>query len=62
MFKAMREEIRGVQERDPAARSWLEIVLCYPGYHAIVLHRAAHWLWQRNFKLMGRSSLSWAGF
>lgn len=54
MFKAMREEIRGVQERDPAARSWLEIVLCYPGYHAIVLHRAAHWLWHRNFKLTGR--------
>lgn len=54
MFKAMREEIRGVQERDPAARSWVEIVLCYPGFHAITLHRAAHWAWRRNLKLFGR--------
>ena len=55
MFKAMREDIRGVKERDPAARSWLEIVLCYPGFHAIVLHRAAHWVWRRNLKLLGRT-------
>ncbi len=54
MFKAMREEIKGVQERDPAARSWVEIVICYPGFHAIVLHRAAHWAWRRNLKLSGR--------
>ena len=54
MFKAMREDIRGVRERDPAARYWLEIVLCYPGFHAIVLHRAAHWAWRRNLKLLGR--------
>ena len=55
MFKAMREDIRGVKERDPAARFWLEIVLCYPGFHAIILHRAAHWLWRRNLKLLGRT-------
>jgi len=55
MFKAMREDIRGVKERDPAARFWLEIVLCYPGFHAIILHRAAHWLWRRNIKLLGRT-------
>jgi serine O-acetyltransferase len=54
MFKAMREEIKGVQERDPAARSWVEIVVCYPGFHAIILHRAAHWAWRRNLKLFGR--------
>lgn len=54
MFKAMREEIRGVQERDPAARSWLEVVLCYPGFHAVMLHRVAHWAWNRNLKLLGR--------
>lgn len=54
MFKAMREEINGVKERDPAARSWVEIVLCYPGFHAIMLHRAAHWAWSRNLKLLGR--------
>ena len=55
MFKAIREDIRGVKERDPAARFWLEIVLCYPGFHAIILHRAAHWLWRRNIKLLGRT-------
>ncbi len=55
MFKAMREDIRGIKERDPAARFWLEIVLCYPGFHAIILHRAAHWLWRRNIKLLGRT-------
>ena len=55
MFKAMREDIRGVRERDPAARFWLEIVLCYPGFHAIILHRAAHWVWRRNLKLLGRT-------
>ena len=54
MFKAMRTEIRGIKERDPAARSWVEIVICYPGFHAIVLHRAAHWAWRRNLKLFGR--------
>ena len=54
MLKAMREDIRGVKERDPAARSWLEIFLCYPGFHAIVLHRAAHWAWRNNLKLVGR--------
>ena len=55
MFKAVREDIRGVKERDPAARFWLEIVLCYPGFHAIILHRAAHWVWRRNLKLLGRT-------
>ena len=60
MFKTMREEIKGIQERDPAARSWIEVVVCYPGFHAIVLHRAAHWAWSRNMKLLGRF-LSQAG-
>jgi serine O-acetyltransferase len=54
MLKAMREDIRGVEDRDPAARSWLEIILCYPGFHAVVLYRAAHWAWRKNLKLLGR--------
>ncbi len=54
MFKAIREDIRGMQERDPAARSWVEVIVCYPGFHAIMLHRAAHWAWKRNLKLFGR--------
>src|SRR5262249_58694428 len=45
MFKAMREDIRTVLERDPAARSPFEVVLCYPGVHAIWVHRVSHALW-----------------
>lgn len=40
--------------RDPAARSRLEVALTYPGFHAVVLHRAAHWLWKRQLKLVAR--------
>ena len=45
MFDSMRRDIRTVLERDPAARSALEVVLCYPGVHAIWFHRVAHRLW-----------------
>lgn len=40
--------------RDPAARHWLEVVLCYPGFHAVLLHRLAHWLWKMQLKLLAR--------
>lgn len=54
MLSQMRHDIRVVFERDPAARSWLEVLLCYPGLKAIWAHRVAHWLWVRNFKLLAR--------
>lgn len=54
MFKYLREEIDGMMQRDPAARSWLEVVLCYPGFHAIVFHRIAHPLWTRGWKVLAR--------
>ena len=54
MFKHLREEIDGIMARDPAARSRVEVALCYPGLHAIVLHRIAHYCWQRGWRLMGR--------
>lgn len=41
-------------ERDPAARSTLEIILCYSGYHAIMFYRLGHWLWEANFRLPAR--------
>ena len=41
MFKGLREDIDTVVRRDPAARSRLEVLLCYPGIHALILHRAA---------------------
>jgi serine O-acetyltransferase len=50
----LREDIDAVFHNDPAARTKLEVVLCYPGLHAIWFHRVAHWLWRRNFKLLGR--------
>jgi serine O-acetyltransferase len=53
-FETLRCDISSVYERDPAARSTLEILLCYPGLHAVWGHRISHWLWQRNLKLLAR--------
>src|SRR5215471_19937061 len=54
LLKNLREEIDATLARDPAARSRLEVVLCYPGFHALVWHRLAHFLWQRGWLLAGR--------
>ncbi|MBP2018381.1 serine O-acetyltransferase [Symbiobacterium terraclitae] len=54
MLSQIRRDIQVVLERDPAARSVLEVLLCYPGLKAIWAHRVAHWLWKRNFKLLAR--------
>jgi serine O-acetyltransferase len=50
----MREDIQAVFDRDPAARTSLEVVLAYPGLHAIWMYRAAHWLWEHRLCLLGR--------
>jgi serine O-acetyltransferase len=55
-FMFLRETIRTYRERDPAARSWLEVLLCYPGLHAVMWHRLSHWLWQHDLRLLGRFS------
>src|SRR3970040_1093672 len=54
MFEQMRRDVRTVLERDPAARSALEIVLCYPGVHAIWLHRLAPRVWGWGWLTLGR--------
>ena len=54
MFDRMRRDVRTVLERDPASRSALEVVLCYPGVHAIWLHRPAHWLWTHGWRTAAR--------
>jgi len=54
MFRAFREQIDTVIQRDPAAKSKLEIVFCYPGFHAILLHRLAHKLHRGGFTLTAR--------
>ncbi len=62
MFKTLREDVRTVFARDPAARSKLEVLLCYPGLHALWLHRIAHWLWRHRFRLPARLISHWARF
>ena len=54
MFDRLRDDILAVRSRDPAARSVLEIILCYPGIHALILHRMAKRLWQMQFCTMAR--------
>jgi serine O-acetyltransferase len=54
MFKIIRDDIQSVLDRDPAARNVLEVLLCYPGLHAIWAHRLSHWLWRRGLKLFAR--------
>jgi serine O-acetyltransferase len=53
-LQEVREDIRAVFERDPAARSAWEVVLAYPGFHAVLCHRLAHWLWGRGFTTLAR--------
>jgi len=50
----LKEDVQTVFEKDPAARSWLEVVSAYPGLHAIWMHRLAHWLWRRGIRLPAR--------
>src|SRR6187455_279123 len=54
MFTRLREEIAVVFERDPAARNTWEVITCYPGFHALLVHRLSHWLWQMRFKWVAR--------
>ncbi|MBF0152669.1 MAG: serine O-acetyltransferase [Magnetococcales bacterium] len=60
MFTRIRNDIRVVFARDPAARNFLEVFLCYPGVHAMLLYRPAHWLWHHRMKLPARM-LSYLG-
>ena len=54
MFKRLREDIAAIRERDPAARSAWEVLTCYPGLHAIVLHRLAHACWRGQWRWLAR--------
>jgi serine O-acetyltransferase len=54
MFTRLREDIDCILERDPAARSKFEVLTCYPGLHALVLHRWAHACWEANLRWVGR--------
>ncbi len=54
MFSRLREDIRCALDRDPAARNSLEVLLTYPGIHALLIHRLAHWLWSVGLRLLAR--------
>lgn len=54
MFNTLRSDIDAMIQRDPAARSRVEVALFYPAFHALIAYRASHWLWQRKAKLLAR--------
>ena len=54
MFDTIRRDVQAVRERDPAARSTLEVLLCYPGVHALAFHRIAHAIWRRGWTIPAR--------
>jgi len=54
MFKRIHEDIQVVFDKDPAAKTVWEVLFCYPGLHAVWLHRVAHFLWERGFLFLGR--------
>ncbi|HET7440535.1 MAG TPA: serine O-acetyltransferase [Terriglobales bacterium] len=59
-LKKVSEEVSTVLERDPAARSRIEVILCYSGLHALWAHRLTHWLWRHNLLLLARFISQWA--
>jgi serine O-acetyltransferase len=54
MWQTVKDDIQVVLERDPAAHSMWEVVLAYPGFHAIIIHRLAHWIWERRLTTLAR--------
>lgn len=60
LWRLLGEDLACVKSRDPAARNIIETLLTYPGVHALIWHRIAHWLWRRNLRFLGRL-LSWFG-
>lgn len=62
VFRRLRETIHAYQARDPAARSGIEIFLLYPGVHAVIYHRIAHWLYRRRLSFFARCVSQWSRF
>jgi serine O-acetyltransferase len=62
MFKQIREQVETIFREDPAAKSTLEIVLCYPGFHAVLWHRLSHFLYKRRLYLLARMVSAQARF
>jgi serine O-acetyltransferase len=62
MFRNLREDIRAVFDRDPAARSFWEVLTCYPGIHALIFHRVGHWLWGHRLRWLARFTAHFSRF
>ncbi|MGY4761954.1 serine O-acetyltransferase [Paenibacillus mucilaginosus] len=62
MFRMVKRDLNAVLHRDPAARHAIEVILCYPGFHAVLLYRVSHQLHQRGFKLLARMLASFNRF
>lgn len=62
MFQRMKNDINSVFERDPAAKNVFEVLICYPGLHAVWLHRIAHWLYLRKWTIVSRMISEFARF
>ena len=56
MFRQLREDIDSIFERDPAARTTWEVLTCYPGLHAIYIHKLARWFWTHGLRWFGRAT------
>jgi len=56
MFRQLREEIASIFERDPAARTTWEVLTCYPGLHAVYIHKLARWFWTHGLRWLGRAT------
>lgn len=54
MLSRIKEDINCIFDRDPAAQSMFEVVTCYPGFHAMMMHRLSHYFWQHGFKWLAR--------
>ena len=59
-FRSVREDIAAVFESDPAARSYFEVLICYPGLHAVWAHHLSHWLWLRGMRFLARLNSQFA--
>lgn len=62
LFARLREDIACILERDPAARTAWEVLTCYPGLHALAMHRLAHWCWTHGLRWLGRWISHWGRF
>lgn len=62
MFDNLRDEIKAIKQKDPAARGTFEILTCYPGFSALRLHRFSHFLWNHGLKLWARINSNWIRF